>query len=273
MKKTIATILVFSSMYAFSPPNASALEVSLASIQGAQVHVVGNGAAPSASISWENVQVTTATQAGTFNFTNGNVPGGCVGELSDGFETLFVAVSGCTFSDVVVPDVGAPVSVTGQTASFAAGDDGEIQAGVPYPDPRFTDNGDRTITDHLTGLIWLKDADCDGLKIWTNALVFANNLANNQCGLTDGSQVGDWRLPNARELESLVDYGNTQPALPTGHLFLNASGSFPSWYWTSTTLDIFSQHAWFVGFFVGGVSARDKMDELLVLPVRGGLLP
>ena len=49
----------------------------------------------------------------------------------------------------------ALVPATGQTDSVAAGDDGDLQKGVPWPDPRFTDNGDGTVTDHLTGLIWL----------------------------------------------------------------------------------------------------------------------
>ena len=84
------------------------------------------------------------------------------------------------------------------------GQDGEYQAGVSV-DPRFTDNGDGTVTDNLTGLIWLKDADCFGSRNWTNALSDANTLADGSCGLTDGSVAGDWRLPNVRELQSLID--------------------------------------------------------------------
>ncbi len=53
---------------------------------------------------------------------------------------------------------GTPVAKTGQTISYAASDDGDIKPGVPWPNPRFTDNGDGTVTDNLTKLIWLK---CD----------------------------------------------------------------------------------------------------------------
>lgn len=47
---------------------------------------------------------------------------------------------------------------TGQTTSYAAGDDGAVRTGVAWPNPRFTDNGDQTITDNLTGLMWEKNA-------------------------------------------------------------------------------------------------------------------
>ncbi len=46
---------------------------------------------------------------------------------------------------------------TGQTTSYATGDDGDLQVGVDWPLPRFTDNNNGTVTDNLTGLIWLKN--------------------------------------------------------------------------------------------------------------------
>ena len=48
-----------------------------------------------------------------------------------------------------------PLSKTGQATSWGAGDDGDLEGGVAWPNPRFADNGDGTITDNLTGLIWL----------------------------------------------------------------------------------------------------------------------
>ena len=59
---------------------------------------------------------------------------------------------------------------TGQTTPHHGGDDGHIQAGAPWPSPRFFDNGDGTVTDYLTGLIWLKDAECLGSTTWEVAL-------------------------------------------------------------------------------------------------------
>ena len=101
----------------------------------------------------------------------------------------------------------APVAKTGQTTLSATGDDGDLEKGVAWPSPRFTDNGNGTVTDNLTGLIWLKNANADGVKTWANALSYCNSLASGLAGLSDGSVAGDWRLPNVKELHSLIDYG------------------------------------------------------------------
>lgn len=105
---------------------------------------------------------------------------------------------------------------TGQKTSYASGDDGDIQAGVVWPSPRFTDNDNSTVTDNLTGLIWTKDANVPGpsacnpgtYKTWQEALEYI------KC-LNSWSYLGhhDWRLPNKKELYSLIDYSNYNPAL------------------------------------------------------------
>jgi hypothetical protein len=159
----------------------------------------------------------------------------------------------------------APVSQTGQTTSYETGDDGDLQLGVKWPDPRFTDNGDGTVRDHLTGLIWLKNANCFGAKIWHDALNASNNLATGQCGLSDGSSPGDWHLSNVRELQSLIDYGNYNPALPTGHPFSNVQSSF---YWSSTTYANGPSNAWLVYMSLGHVSNDHKDNPNYVWPVR-----
>src|SRR4030042_2480734 len=96
----------------------------------------------------------------------------------------------------------ARVPKTGQTYSLASGDDGDLQLGGPWPSPRFTNSGNGTVTDNLTGLIWLANATCFGLKLWDEAMAAASGLKDGDCGLTDGSVAGNWRLPNVRELES-----------------------------------------------------------------------
>jgi hypothetical protein len=55
------------------------------------------------------------------------------------------------------------------------------------------------VTDNLTNLIWLKNANCDGQKDWNEAETWAANLASGTCGLSDGSSAGDWRLPTKTE--------------------------------------------------------------------------
>jgi hypothetical protein len=166
------------------------------------------------------------------------------------------------------------VSKTGQTTSHAVGDDGDWEKGVAFPGPRFTDNGDGTVTDELTGLIWLRNADCFGQKAWAHALSDCSTLGDGDCGLTDSSSPNDWRLPNDRELHSLVDYSRPPPqspsggaALPSGHPFINAQ---PSIYWSSTTHSAFNQRAWHVNFGDGTVHHDGKTYQFYVWCVRGG---
>jgi len=171
------------------------------------------------------------------------------------------------------------------------GQDGDKQAGVAWPSPRFTDNKDGTVTDTLTGLIWLKDANCtnvvggidrsSGLLNWPSALTWSNNLANGKCGLTDKSVAGDWRLPNINELRSLVDYSRHDPDLPSGHPFSNVQSV---WYWSSTTNPVYTSGAFNVGLSRGSIHVNKKYygapgasrvgnkagDTLGVWPVRGG---
>jgi len=125
------------------------------------------------------------------------------------------------------------LAATGQTVSYAAGDDAALAQGVPWPGTRFNDNGDGTVTDQLTGLVWLKNAACFAPASWANAVADANQLASGQCGLTDGSAAGQWRLPNLIELESLIDAAASAPAVsgPFANVPATASGSV---YWTST---------------------------------------
>jgi hypothetical protein len=130
-----------------------------AAVQNGVAVVEGGNAARGAPISWEGALVTQANNGGNFAF-QGVVPADCVGSLHEGnpAAAIDVALANCG----PVSEAPAPVPQTGQTASYAAGDDGDIQAGVPWPVPRFTDNGNGTVRDNLTGLIWLKNASCLG---------------------------------------------------------------------------------------------------------------
>ena len=78
----------------------------------------------------------------------------------------------------------------------------------------------------------MKNANADGVKTWANALSYCNSLASGLAGLSDGSVAGDWRLPNVKELHSLIDYERNNPALPSGHQF---SGVQLTFYWSGTT--------------------------------------
>jgi hypothetical protein len=167
-------------------------------------------------------------------------------------------------------DLALPTRVekTGQKTSYATGDDGDYEMGVASPNPRFTDNGDGTVTDNLTGLIWLKNADCFGQRAWSDALSDCNGLASGSCELTDGSSAGDWRLPNVKELQSLIDFGEYNPALPSGHPFNGVQSSI---YWSSTSYSGNTDLAWYVYMSDGVVSGLNKANfSYYVWPVRGG---
>jgi len=148
------------------------------------------------------------------------------------------------------------------------GQDGALQKGVSVS-PRYTDNGNGTVRDNLTGLIWLKNANCFGQRTWSQALTDASGVASGSCGLTDGSSAGMWRLPNAREQRSLIDLVTTYPALTPGHPF---TGLQTFGYWSSTTYPIPGQQDF--GIFVhtgnGFVQPDIKTTPYYVWPVRGG---
>ncbi len=197
---------------------------------------------------------------------------------------------------VVVPlggtkTLNAPVPKTGQTSTVPLdviaidGADGQLGKGVAWPNPRFTDNGDGTVTDNLTGLVWLQNADCaGGGKSWTEALAFAHALydgwtddgSGGDCGLDDGSTATQWRLPNVMELQSLIAWQYYSPALSndagTGQWANDASSAFSgvvsSYYWSSSTYAYSTVSAWSVSLNIGNVDYTDKTNSHYVWPVR-----
>jgi hypothetical protein len=241
------------------------------------VAVVEGGNAPrGAPIVWEGLRVTQANNGGNFAF-QGVVPADCVGRLEDGVpaDAVDVALANCGSVSQ-----GGGMLKTGQTTCYdsagnvitctGTGQDGEFQAGTPGPTPRFTDNGDGTVTDHLTQLTWPKSLCCLGQQTWANALAAANALANGHvaCSLADGSVAGDWRLPNRNELESLLDLGRSDnPSLPAGHPFVNVLSD----YWSSTTWPFVTSNAWQVDLNNGGVNLHPKTSSFCTRAVRGGL--
>lgn len=156
--------------------------------------------------------------------------------------------------------VGLPK--TGQTVPYVDYDDGYYQKGSSIT-PRFTDNGDGTVKDNVTGLMWVQDGAGVGCNsgtplAWADAISFCEGLSF--AGYTD------WRLPNIKELMSIVDYGTFGPAIDTTY-FLNIQSDL---YWSGTTTAGFTGFAWSVDFYDGYVSLNDKVSNSYVLPVRSG---
>lgn len=182
----------------------------------------------------------------------------------------------------------ARVGETGQVTCYdeggavipcaGTGHDGDKRGGVAWPNPRFVDNGDGTVSDMLTGLVWLRNANCPAISpaIWMTALANANTLADGACGLTDGSAAGDWRLPSVNELQSLISYEWYAPALSNaagtaqwseGDAF---SGVQSDWYWSSSSFPYYPQAAWVVHLYYGSVGSDGKTISNYVWPVRAG---
>ena len=105
------------------------------------------------------------------------------------------------------------------------------------PDPRFTDNGDGTLLDNLTGLTWMKDMTAPGEMTWSQALDYAAQL-NSQAYLGRTN----WVVPNSTQLLSLAEFsGNTLlpsasgPTEAQSPLIKGPFTSTPYETWTATT--------------------------------------
>jgi len=167
---------------------------------------------------------------------------------------------------------------------------------------RYVDCGNGTITDTVTGLIWLKDAACLGSTNWAAANQAAAGLKDSDCGgtLTDKSSAGDWRLPTESEwnatIASAIPLGCLS-AYPTGPLalhpppsltndagiacqsvgpssFVGASVTFNMLFWSSTTNETNPVVAWLAdlrhGLVGPQVGSFTKVFNGRVWPVRGG---
>jgi hypothetical protein len=121
---------------------------------------------------------------------------------------------------------------------------------------RFVDNGDGTITDTTTGLMWSKDDVGSGELKHADAEKACKNL----------SLAGhkDWRLPTHAELLTLVDDTRYNPAIDTT--------AFPScksgWYWSGTPYAGNSSCAWIVDFSYGLAYYGDRNGTAFVRAVR-----
>ena len=144
---------------------------------------------------------------------------------------------------------------SGQELVYAAGDDGDLGRGLLWPTPRFEVPDDGTVHDRATGLVWMQNAECFGAIDWPSAIQAVNTLADGQCGLGDGSAPGDWRLPNLRELMSLVDFGEVQPSLSTDHPFQSVGSTF---YWSSSPVANSSTLSWGVVMAGGNLERRTR---------------
>ena len=197
--------------------------------------------APSLTVSgaWHSTYISLTDVRSSSSLVTSSVP-------------MFYRVSGSS-NRMVNP---APVEKTGQSGSF----------GVAWPTPRFTlgtDVSSNCVKDNLTGLMWLRSSP--GKMGWVEAITYCEGLD----GAAGRGGYSDWRLPNIKELQSLIDFGQGFPAaLPSGHPFTGVEMEF---LMSSTTAAGNTSNIWGIYSSSGEVvnePIAGKNDAFL--PVRGG---
>lgn len=196
------------------------------------------GTDPSGMTGTNTSSLTPFIDATVFDFAYGDTDAGeRVIDSQYASDTLYAADSGklfgVNFADGRIK--GYDLSIQGQDKTFFVICAREAE---DYGQNDFVDNGDGTVSDQATGLMWTQ-ADNGEAVDWRTALAYAQ--ARN-----DANHLGhdDWRLPNAKELESVVDYSRSPDssssaaidALFTSSSIINEDGAtdYP-FYWTSTT--------------------------------------
>lgn len=155
---------------------------------------------------------------------------------------------------------------TGQVVSYQDFDDGYFQAGYPKSGAKYIDNGDGTISDKSTGLMWPKDGNGAGCwsglrRNWSEVLNWANTLTF--------AGHSDWRIPNVSELFCL-----TKQNFPQGAPFIDTdffTNCKSSTYWSSTTSVEYTNYALVVYFDLCVVRTYLKTEDRYVRAVRGGI--
>ncbi|MFN8604293.1 MAG: DUF1566 domain-containing protein [Candidatus Binatia bacterium] len=210
--------------------------------------------------------------------------GGCAADLATCESDLAICESSLL----------APLLRTGQTASYGAGSDGDLQKGVVQA---YVDNGDGTVTDTKTGLMWEKKSDDGSIHdkddVYTLGLTVPPYTLNGTAvttflaALNAGSGFAghtDWRLPNLTELESIRNLGTVSPAVSAvfntgcgagsggnpGCTVLTCSCTLPASYWSSSSYAGPAEFAWEVRFGDGTVDSEFKDTDSYVRAVRGG---
>lgn len=155
---------------------------------------------------------------------------------------------------VITAVTPVPMPDTGQTQSYTStyGEDHDYA----YNAPSYTDNGDGSITDTVTGLVWQKQGDATK-RTWDASNAYCSSL--NISGLTG------WRLPTRMELLTIVDYGTFGPSVNA--VFF--PGTFSSGYWSSSDYANDTTKAWSVYFQNGYTNGNFKTTSFYVRCVHG----
>ena len=150
---------------------------------------------------------------------------------------------------------------TGQQISYSTGDDGDLEKGITWSNPRFIEESNGILIDKLTGLLWQQTPSSTTMT-WTAAMTYANDLVI--------GNYSDWRIPNSKEIESLFNYGETDIAVwLNGQGFNNIQSLY---FWTATNYMPDARYVWFISLLNGNVGDTfgNKTGTNYVLTVSDG---
>lgn len=163
--------------------------------------------------------------------------------------------------------------VTGHIKAYAANSTGPIGGkyvravrGGSYGNNDYVDNGDGTVSDNNTGLMWAQDDDAQTYD-WEQALTYAE--------ASDLAGYSDWRLPNVKEMQSIVDYSRSPSATDASSIgpaidpifsctpMVNEAGDDDyGYYWTSTSASFTSGEPYYYAWYVAmGRAVNDEGDD------------
>lgn len=231
----------------------------------------------------QTITISTSTPLATLYYTtDGSTPttsstlyttGIHIWHLAGKILKAFGVKTGLLDSNVATATYSYPSLKTNQTNCWdilgnptscsSTGQDGELQKGVARS---YTDNGDGTITDNATGLIWQKcSIGQTGLGCSGIASTFTWSSAVSQC--TSLTLAGkSWRLPNVEELQTLLDYNSNNPTINSTYF----PNTFASSYWSISEYPFApTTNAWFISFQYGDIDADGKGSARYVRCVSG----
>ena len=200
---------------------------------------------------------------------------------------LFLLSAPCVLAQPCEGNFDCDDNVDGSDAAIFKADfgRGEYNNPCPYssnccsgtlsPLGRWCDQGDGTVKDMTTGLVWLKDVGWGGQKVWADCTTWDDAHTRTGtlyagipgAGLSDGSIVGDWRLPTLRELVDITRVGDEQIRYNEMYFFIGGLGIPTQAFWTSSML----QNNNDLATCVHGDSSYggcDKQFSFYVWPVR-----
>jgi hypothetical protein len=191
--------------------------------------------------------------------TNACAAGGGQCLSSTSLQTCAVGANGCTVATTQTCTCAGPAGSAACVGSTWAewpmpNSQVDVSAGAPNL-ASYTDNGNGTVTDNVTGLMW-QQVVAPGTYTWAQAKAYCPTLTL--------AGKSDWRLPTRIELVSLVDFGQSNPAINTTYFPSTSS----DWFWSSSPLAGSSSSAWIVYFYRGLTVDGDVSNAILVRCVR-----